>query len=103
MMQAAVYSRFYDPAQQAEWQMLFDEMEHQGIRPVIFRDFYDQLSGALRLPDSSGQFTCARSPANADMAITKALARSSRSNLPTAIPPTSPSRIKKTLAAIHLI
>ncbi len=60
MMQAAVYSRVYDPAQQAEWQMLFDEMEHQGIRPVIFRDFYDQLSGALRLPESSGQFTGAR-------------------------------------------
>jgi hypothetical protein len=46
MMQAAVYSRVYDPEQQAEWQMLFDEMERQQIRPVIFRDFYDQLAGS---------------------------------------------------------
>lgn len=57
MMQAAVYSRVYDPSQQAEWQMLFDEMEQQGIRPVIFRDFYDQLSGALRLPAEVSQFS----------------------------------------------
>lgn len=57
MMQAAVYSRVYDPAQQAEWQLLFDEMAHQGIRPVIFRDFYEQLAGAVRLPDSVTQFT----------------------------------------------
>lgn len=57
MMQAAVYSRVYDPAQQAEWQMLFDEMVHQGIRPVIFRDFYEQLAGMVQLPDSALQFT----------------------------------------------
>ncbi|MBM3431550.1 MAG: NAD kinase [Bacteroidetes bacterium] len=55
-MQAAVYSRVYDPAQQAEWQLLFDEMEQQGIRPVIFRDFYDQLAGSVRMPDSALQF-----------------------------------------------
>jgi len=57
MMQAAVYSRVYDPGQQAEWQMLFEEMEHQGIRPVIFRDFYDQLPSTLRLPADTAQFT----------------------------------------------
>lgn len=56
MMQAAVYSRVYDPSQQAEWQLLFDEMERQQIRPVIFRDFYDQLSGSVRLPEGAGQF-----------------------------------------------
>jgi len=56
MMQAAVYSRVYDPSQQAEWQLLFDEMERQQIRPVIFRDFYDQLSGSVRLPEGVGQF-----------------------------------------------
>lgn len=60
MMQAAVYSRVYDPAQQAEWQMLFDEMVHQGIRPVIFRDFYEQLAGMVQLPDSALQFTSSK-------------------------------------------
>ncbi|MEY4892318.1 MAG: hypothetical protein RIQ34_930 [Bacteroidota bacterium] len=59
MMQAAVYSRVYDPEQQAEWQMLFDEMERQQIRPVIFRDFYDQLAGSVRLPDGAGHFATA--------------------------------------------
>jgi len=59
MMQAAIYSRVYDPSQQAEWQMLFDEMERNQIRPVIFRDFYDQLSGSVRLPESAGQFATA--------------------------------------------
>jgi NAD+ kinase len=57
MMQAAVYSRVYDPSQQAEWQLLFDEMEQQGIRPVIFRDFFDQLPGDLRLPAGLSQFS----------------------------------------------
>ena len=57
MMQAAVYSRVYDPVQQAEWQMLFDEMEQQGIRPVIFKDFYEQLNGAVRLPADIAQFS----------------------------------------------
>jgi NAD+ kinase len=57
MMQAAVYSRVYDPNQQAEWQLLFDEMEQQGIRPVIFRDFFDQLPGDLRLPAGLSQFS----------------------------------------------
>ncbi len=57
MMQAAVYSRVYDPSQQAEWQLLFDEMENQGIRPVIFRDFITQLAGAIRLPVDYGQFS----------------------------------------------
>ena len=56
MMQAAVYSRIYDPGQQAEWQMLFDEMERHQIRPIIFRDFYEQLSGSVRLPEGVGQF-----------------------------------------------
>ena len=57
MMQAAVYSRVYDPNQQAEWQLLFDEMEQQGIRPVIFRDIFDQLPGDLRLPAGLSQFS----------------------------------------------
>lgn len=59
MMQAAIYSRIYDPAQQAEWQLLFDEMAQQRIRPIIFRDFYDQLSGSVRLPEGVGQFASA--------------------------------------------
>lgn len=59
MMQAAVYSRVYDPEQQAEWQLLFDEMERHQIRPVIFREFYDQLSGSVRLPEGAGQFATA--------------------------------------------
>jgi NAD+ kinase len=57
MMQAAVYSRVFDPVQQAEWQLLFDEMEQQGIRPVIFHDFYNQLKGAVRLPADAAQFS----------------------------------------------
>ncbi|MFN4894045.1 MAG: NAD kinase [Bacteroidota bacterium] len=59
MMQAAVYSRVYDPDQQAEWQLLFDEMENQGIRPVIYRSFYEQLFGSIRLPEGVGQFSSA--------------------------------------------
>lgn len=59
MMQAAIYSRVYDPNQQPEWQLLFDEMDQQGIRPVLFRDFYDQLAGSIRLPKDIGQFTSA--------------------------------------------
>ena len=59
MMQAAIYSRVYDPEQQAEWQLLFDEMERNQICPVIFRDFYDQLSGSVRLPEGARQFATA--------------------------------------------
>ncbi len=59
MMQAAVYSRVFDPGQQAEWQLLFDEMEQQGIRPVIYRDFYDQLKDTVRLPADTSSFMSA--------------------------------------------
>jgi NAD+ kinase len=58
-MQVAVYSRIFDPEQQAEWQMLFDEMAQQGIRACIYRDFYEQLSGCLQLPPDTDQFSSA--------------------------------------------
>jgi NAD+ kinase len=81
MMQAAVYSRVYDPDQQAEWQLLFDEMENQGIRPVIYRSFYEQLLGSIRLPEGVGQFSSAHDLSDGTLLDTLSLIREKRINI----------------------
>ncbi len=51
-MKTAIYGRVMEEGQQPHLQLLFDELERQGIEPVIFRSYYNQINQAIRLPDN---------------------------------------------------
>ena len=56
-MKAAIYSRVLDKEQQPDVQLFFDELAEEKIEPVIFKSFYDQLQGKIRLPDHADTFS----------------------------------------------
>jgi NAD+ kinase len=58
-MKAAIYSRVFEPTQQRDLQVFFDELAAQQIQPVVFHDFFTQVQEALRLPAGTSTFSVA--------------------------------------------
>lgn len=58
-MKAAIYSRVYEPTQQRDLQIFFDELAAQQIQPVVFHDFFTQVQEALQLPAGTTTFSVA--------------------------------------------
>lgn len=56
-MKAAIYSRVLDKDQHTDVQSFFDELEQQKIEPVIFKSFFDQLEGNIKLPADTKTFS----------------------------------------------
>lgn len=58
-MKAAIYSRVFEPTQQRDLQLFFDELAAQHIQPVVFHDFLLQAQDHLQLPPDTGSFSVA--------------------------------------------
>jgi NAD+ kinase len=58
-MKAAIYSRIMEDEQQKDVQLFFDELTKQKIDPVIFRHFFDQIKGDIKLPADTKTFSLA--------------------------------------------
>lgn len=58
-MKAAIYSRVFEPTQQRDLQVFFDELAAQQIQPVVFHDFFTQVKEALQLPAGTTTFSVA--------------------------------------------
>ncbi|MCU7551682.1 NAD kinase [Chitinophagaceae bacterium LB-8] len=56
-MKVAIYSRVLDGSQQKDIQLFFDELSNEGIVPVVYQHFLDQLKGNISLPDSTEAFS----------------------------------------------
>jgi len=55
-LKAAIYSRLLDPAQQGNIQLFFDELANEGITPVIFKPFLEEMRGHISLPETTATF-----------------------------------------------
>lgn len=55
-MKAAIYSRVLEEGQQQDVQLFFDELESQMIQPVIFQQYFEQISNLIRLPEKVSTF-----------------------------------------------
>lgn len=55
-MKVAIYSRVLESTQQKEVQLFFDELEKEGITPVVFSDFFEQAAQYLTLPSTTETF-----------------------------------------------
>jgi len=58
-MKAAIYSRVMEKEQREDVQLFFDELVHQKIEPVIFRDFFEQVKDHITLPADTKTFSLA--------------------------------------------
>src|SRR5688572_8002151 len=58
-MKAAIYSRVMENDQQRDVQLFFDELDRQKIEPVIFRQYYEQISDIIRFPGPVHTFSLA--------------------------------------------
>ncbi|MDQ3279513.1 MAG: NAD kinase [Bacteroidota bacterium] len=56
-MKVAIYSRVLESAQQHNIQFFFDELAKEGIQPVIFSEYYEQLARYLTLPADTETFS----------------------------------------------
>jgi NAD+ kinase len=56
-LKVAIYSRVLESTQQKDVQLFFDELEKEGIVPVIFNEYYEQALRHLNLPPSSQTFS----------------------------------------------
>jgi NAD+ kinase len=56
-LKVAIYSRVLDEGQQKDLQLFFDELSNEGIVPVIYQHFLDQLKGNISLPPSTETFS----------------------------------------------
>ncbi len=56
-MKVAIYSRVLESTQQSFIQLFFDELEKEGIEPVIFADYHDKLVKYLTLPPNTTTFS----------------------------------------------
>jgi NAD+ kinase len=56
-MKAAIYSRVMEDEQQKDIQLFFDELANQKIKPVIFRQFFDQVKNKIDLPAETTTFS----------------------------------------------
>jgi NAD+ kinase len=56
-MKAAIYSRVMEEEQQQEIQSFVDELAKQGIEPVIWQAFYEQIKDRINLPADTKTFS----------------------------------------------
>lgn len=56
-MKVAIYSRVFEDTQHKDIQLFFDELQKEGIQPVIFREYYDKLAPRLSLPPDTETFS----------------------------------------------
>jgi NAD+ kinase len=56
-LKAAVYSRILEPGQQKDVQLFFDELQNEGIAPVIHRQFYNEIRPHIKLPSDYSLFS----------------------------------------------
>ena len=56
-MKVAIYSRVLESTQQKDVQLFFDELEKEGIVPVIFSEYYEQALRHLNLSPSTQTFS----------------------------------------------
>jgi NAD+ kinase len=55
-LKVAIYSRVLESTQQKDVQLFFDELLNEGIVPVIFKPFYQEMKPHINLPDSTETF-----------------------------------------------
>lgn len=55
-MKVAIYSRVLEQSQQKDVQLFFDELEKEGIVPVVHTAFLREMSGHINLPPGTLQF-----------------------------------------------
>ena len=56
-MKVAIYSRVLDSTQQQYVQLFFDELGKEGITPVIFQPFFNEIKPRLSLPENTETFS----------------------------------------------
>jgi NAD+ kinase len=56
-LKVAIYSRVLDEVQQQYIQLFFDELHKEGIVPVIFLPFYNEIKARLSLPETTETFS----------------------------------------------
>lgn len=56
-MKVAIYSRVLDSTQQKYVQQFFDELEREGIEPVIFKEFHERTAPHITLPSTTTIFS----------------------------------------------
>lgn len=55
-MKVAIYSRVLESTQQKDVQLFFDELHNEGIVPVIFKPFYEEMNRYINLPETTETF-----------------------------------------------
>jgi NAD+ kinase len=56
-LKVAIYSRVFEDTQHKDIQLFFDELQKEGIQPVIFSEYYDRLARHLTLPPDTETFS----------------------------------------------
>jgi len=56
-LKVAIYSRVLDSTQQQYVQLFFDELGKEGIIPVIFQPFFNEIKPRLSLPENTETFS----------------------------------------------
>lgn len=55
-MKTAIYGRVMEDGQRHDLQLFFDELERQEMEPLIFREYFEQIKNAIRLPANTSLF-----------------------------------------------
>ena len=55
-MKVAVYSRLLEFSQQKDIQLFFDELNNEGIIPVVYQSFLKEIKGHISLPENAESF-----------------------------------------------
>ena len=55
-MKVAIYSRVMDKGQQSDVQLFFDELAKEGITPVVYKPYFDEINPHLSLPADTETF-----------------------------------------------
>ena len=55
-MKVAIYSRVLESTQQKDVQLFFDELHNEGIVPMIFKPFYEEMKPYITLPENTETF-----------------------------------------------
>ena len=56
-MKVAIYSRVLDRSQQSDVQLFFDELDREGIVPVVFKPFFEEIVHHVALPPNTITFS----------------------------------------------
>jgi NAD+ kinase len=56
-LKVAIYSRLLESSQQKDVQVFFDELKKEGIVPVIFESFFNEIKSRLSLPSGVETFS----------------------------------------------